>query len=340
MVSSCAPAAAQAQQRSPTTMDKFTIGIIVSILLGLLLPCSGAVGVGFGWVTHAAIILLFYLYGVKLSRRAVWEGIMHWRLQSMVVFFTFAFFPLITWLSRPALEPLVGAALFGGLLYVACLPSTVQSSIAFTSVAGGNVPAAVCSASISSLLGVFFTPMLAGLFFTTSGAGSAHVGLDSILTISYQILLPFALGQLTQRRLKPWVDSHRSLISLNDRLTIWLVVYTSFSSATVQGYWQRLDSLHLAGLIAACIILLAAIQLTIYAACKLLHFNRPDSITILFCGSKKSLAVGAPMMLALFGGLDNNLLLPLMVFHQVQLMLCAHLAARWKKAASPERLQP
>ena len=312
-------------------MDRFTTGIILSILLGLLLPCEGVVAVGFDGVTHAAIILLFYLYGVKLSRRAVWEGVTHWRLQSMVVFFTFAFFPLITWLSSPLLEPLVGAALFGGLLYVACLPSTVQSSIAFTSVAGGNVPAAVCSASISSLLGVFFTPLLVGLLFSRAGASGANVGLDSILTISYQILLPFALGQLTQRWLKPWVDAHRGLISLNDQLTIWLVVYTSFSSATVQGYWQRLDALHLAGLIAACLILLAAIQLTIYAACKLLRFNWPDTITILFCGSKKSLAVGAPMMLAIFGALDNNLLLPLMVFHQVQLMLCAHLAARWKK---------
>lgn len=316
-------------------LDRFTTGIIASILLGLLLPCSGSVEVGFHWVTNAAIVLLFFLYGVKLSRRAVWEGITHWRLQSMVVFFTFAFFPLITTLCRPLMEPLVGAALYGGLLYVACLPSTVQSSIAFTSVAGGNVPAAVCSASISSLLGVFLTPLLVGLLFSQAGnASGASVGLDAILTISYQILLPFALGQLAQRWLKPWVDAHKPLISLNDQLTIWLVVYTSFSSATVQGYWQRLDALHLAGLIAACLILLAILQLTIYASCKLLRFSWPDSITILFCGSKKSLAVGAPMMLAIFGSLDNNLLLPLMVFHQVQLMLCAHLAARWKKRSA------
>ena len=312
-------------------LDRFTIGIIASILLGFFLPCQGGAAQAFDWVTHAAIILLFYLYGVKLSRKSVWEGVTHWRLQSLVLFFTFAFFPLVTTLCRPALEPLVGAALYGGLLYVACLPSTVQSSIAFTSVAGGNIPAAVCSASISSLLGVFFTPLLVGLLFSQSGEGGASVGVDAILTISYQILLPFALGQLTQRWLKPWVDSHRNIISLNDQLTIWLVVYTSFSGATVQGYWQQLDALHLAGLIAACLILLALIQLSIYAVCKLLHFCWADTITILFCGSKKSLAVGAPMMLAIFGALDNNLLLPLMVFHQVQLMLCAHLAARWRK---------
>lgn len=315
--------------------DRFTSGIIISILLGLLLPCSGGAAVGFDWVTHAAIVLLFFLYGVKLSRRAVWEGVTHWRLQSLVFFFTFIYFPLVAVLCRPIMEPLVGAALYGGLLYVACLPSTVQSSIAFTSVAGGNVPAAVCSASISSLLGVFLTPLLVGLLFSRSGqVEGSSVGLHTILTISYQILLPFVLGQMVQRWCKPWVDAHKPLISLNDQLTIWLVVYTSFSSATVQGYWQRLDALHLVGLIAACLFLLAVLQLSIYATCKLLHFNWPDSITILFCGSKKSLAVGAPMMLAIFGMLDNNLLLPLMVFHQVQLMLCAHLAARWKKRSA------
>lgn len=315
-------------------MDRFTIGIIASILLGLGLPCSGGVAVGFSAVTQAAIVLLFFLYGVKLSRRAVWEGVTHWRLQAMVAGFTFVLFPVCVWLSRPALEPLVGAGLFGGLLYVACLPSTVQSSIAFTSIAGGNVPAAVCSASISSLLGVFLTPLLVGLLFAQESAGGASVGLGAILTISYQILLPFALGQLAQRWLKPWVDAHRALISWNDQLTIWLVVYTSFSSATVQGYWQQLSAWRLAGLIAACLALLGVIQGCIWLCCKALRFDRADSITILFCGSKKSLAVGAPMMLAIFGGLDNNLLLPLMVFHQVQLMLCAHLAARWKKQAS------
>ena len=320
--------------------DRFTCGIIISIILGLTLPCRDAVATGMDWITHAAIILLFYLYGVKLSRRSVWEGVTHWRLQSMVLFFTFIFFPLVTYLSRPLMEPLVGAALFSGLLYVACLPSTVQSSIAFTSVAGGNVPAAVCSASISSLLGVFFTPLLVGLLFSRQSSGShADEGLNAILTISYQILLPFALGQLTQRFLKPWVDAHRSLISLNDQLTIWLVIYTSFSGATVGGYWQQLDAWHLGGIIAASLLLLAIIQGVIYLSCKLLHFSWPDSITILFCGSKKSLAVGAPMMLAIFGKLDNNLLLPLMVFHQVQLMLCAHLSARWKRKAAAAEIK-
>ncbi len=317
--------------------DIFTAGIMVSIFLGLLLPCRGRVAVGFGWLTEVAIVMLFFLYGVKLSRRSVMEGILNWRLQSSVLVSTFLVFPIVVWMGRGVLEPLVGGALFSGLLYVACLPSTVQSSIAFTSIAGGNVPAAVCSASVSSLCGVVLTPLLVGLLFSLDHAQGARVGVEAVLTISYQILLPFAMGQLIQGKLKPWADAHRGVILANDRFTIWLVVYTSFSSATVQGYWSQLSAGRLCGLITASLLLLGTIQLLIWVACKYMRFNHADSITILFCGSKKSLAVGAPMMLAIFGTLDNNLLLPLMVFHQVQLMVCSHLAARWHRKGIVEK---
>lgn len=310
--------------------DRFTIGILLSVLLGVLLPCTGPAEFVFEHLTNAAIILLFYLYGVKLSRQSVLEGFLNWRLQGMVLFYTFVFFPVVIPLLAPVFSPLVGSALYMGLVYVACLPSTVQSSIAFTSVAGGNVPAAVCSASVSSLLGVFVTPFLVSLLFAT-GAGGVEVGLDTVLKICYQILLPFALGQITQRRLRPWVHRHKDVIKFNDQLTIWLVVYTSFSNATRNGYWGQLAWEQMAWLIFTCLVLLCGIHACTYFSSKWLGFSREDRITIVFCGSKKSLAVGAPMMLAIFGGLDNNLLLPLMMFHQVQLMTCAHLAKMWKK---------
>ncbi len=309
--------------------DVFTTGIIISLLAGILIPCHGEGAAFFDWVTNAAIILLFFLYGVKLSRKSVVEGLLNWRLQSMVFAFTFVFFPLVIPLMRPVFEPLVGGALYLGLLYVACLPSTVQSSIAFTSVAGGNVPAAVCSASVSSLLGVFLTPFLVSLLFATDGNG-AQVGLDTVLKICYQILLPFILGQLSQPLFRKWVLGHKTLIGWNDRSTIWLVVYTAFSNATSGGYWDKLQAAQLAGLVVVCIIILCMTFLATWYSSRLLGFKREDCITIVFCGSKKSLAVGAPMMLAIFGQLDNNLLLPLMVFHQVQLMLCAHLARIWQ----------
>lgn len=312
--------------------DIFTTGILISLGLGILIPCHGAGAVFADWLTNAAIVLLFFLYGVKLSRKSVLEGLLNWRLQSMVFAFTFVFFPVVIPLLRPLLEPMVGGALFMGLVYVACLPSTVQSSIAFTSVAGGNVPAAVCSASVSSLLGVFLTPFLVSLLFATDGSGT-QVGLDTVLKICYQILLPFIAGQLSQPLLRKWVLGHKTLIGWNDKATIWLVVYTAFSNATSGGYWDKLQATQLGGLAAACLIILCLTFAATWYSSKLLGFDREDCITIVFCGSKKSLAVGAPMMMAIFGTLDNNLLLPLMVFHQVQLMLCAHLARLWRQGA-------
>ena len=316
--------------------DRFTTGIIVSVILGLLLPCTGAVAGWFDWLTNAAIVLLFYLYGVKLSRESVIAGLLNWRLQLMVFFYTFIFFPIITPLLQPLLEPMVGSALYMGLVYVACLPSTVQSSIAFTAVAGGNVPAAVCSASVSSLLGVFLTPLLVGLLFTNSNTSSADVGLDTVLKICYQILLPFILGQLSRQWLRGWVERNKGLIKWNDQGTIWLVIYTSFSGATAQGYWQQLELHYLLGLIVVCSVILCITFAATYFSSRWCGFNREDRITIVFCGSKKSLAVGAPMMLAIFGELDNNLLLPLMIFHQVQLMACAQLASLWNRKAQQQ----
>ena len=309
--------------------DRFTTGIIISVILGLVLPCEGGVADFFEWLTNAAIVLLFYLYGVKLSRESVIAGMLNWRLQLMVFLFTFVFFPVVLPLLKPIFEPLVGRALFMGLIYVACLPSTVQSSIAFTAVAGGNVPAAVCSASVSSLLGVFLTPFLVGVLFSQSKTASADVGLDTILKICFQILLPFVLGQLSQRWLRNWVNDYKALIRWNDQGTIWLVIYSSFSGATANGYWQLMEFHHLAGLILVCSIFLCITFAASYYSSRWMGFRREDRITIVFCGSKKSLAVGAPMLMAIFGELDNNLLLPLMVFHQVQLMACAQLARMW-----------
>ena len=315
--------------------DVFTTGILTSLLLGIVIPCQGSGAVFFDWLTNAAIVLLFFLYGVKLSRKSVVEGLLNWRLQSMVFAFTFVFFPIVIPLLHPVLEPMVGASLFMGLVYVACLPSTVQSSIAFTSVAGGNVPAAVCSASVSSLLGVFLTPFLVSMLFSTSGTG-AQVGLDTVLKICYQILLPFIAGQLSQPLLRKWVLGHKTLIGWNDKTTIWLVVYTAFSNATSGDYWSQLEATRLGGLVIACLLILCLTFAATWYSSKLLGFKREDCITIVFCGSKKSLAVGAPMMLAIFGTLDNNLLLPLMVFHQVQLMLCAHLARLWQRGSAAD----
>ena len=281
-------------------LDRFTIGLIVSVGAGILVPCSGVWDTVFSRLSDAAIVLLFFLYGAKLSRRSVWEGVMHWRLQGLVAASTFVIFPLLGMVSMPLWNSVLGPDLCMGMLYVCMLPSTVQSSIAFTSMAGGNVAAAICSASVSSLLGVFLTPLLVGLVWSRGGEGG--VDFSTFLNICYIILVPFVAGQFAQRWIGKWVVTHRNLTSWTDHSTIWLVIYTAFSHAMINGVWKNLPWLSLVEVLAFCgLLLAAALWLTAFLS-RRLRFSREDRIAIIFCGSKKSLATGIPMMNVIFAG--------------------------------------
>src|SRR5580692_1641131 len=152
--------------------DNFTLALVGTVILASLLPCRGAAAVGFNWLTNIAVGLLFFLHGAKLSREAIVSGMTHWRLHIVVLLSTFALFPLLGLALKPLLSPLVTPALYAGILFLCTLPSTVQSSIAFTSIAKGNVPAAVCSASASSLIGILLTPLLVGLLIRAHGGVS------------------------------------------------------------------------------------------------------------------------------------------------------------------------
>lgn len=309
--------------------DRFTTGLIISVGAGLLLPCTGIWGEIFSRLSDTAIILLFFLYGAKLSRRSVREGLLHWRLQGLVAAGTFIVFPLLGLLSMPVWGAALGPELCMGLLYVCMLPSTVQSSIAFTSMAGGNVAAAICAASVSSLLGVFLTPLLVGLVWGGGGNGGG-VDCSTFLNICSIILVPFVMGQITQRWIGPWVASHKNVTSWTDHSTIWLVIYTAFSHAMEQGVWKNLPWFSLVGVLFFCGVLLAAALCIMAFLSRRLHFSREDRIAIIFCGSKKSMATGIPMMNVIFAGSPIGLLvIPLMVFHQLQLMACSILARKW-----------
>jgi sodium/bile acid cotransporter 7 len=202
---------------------------------------------------------------------------------------------------------------------VAVLPSTVQSSIAFTSIAGGNIPAAVCAASISSLLGIFLTPVMASGLMSLNGGG---VSLDEIWRVVLQLFVPFAAGHLLRPWIGKWVDRHRQILSTTDRGSILLAVYTAFSAAVVEGIWHKLAVPQMLMIVVVAITLLALVMVIVY----------------LFCGSKKSLAAGIPMAKVLFAApLVGVMVLPLMIFHQVQLMVCAFLARRFAAGIPAER---
>jgi sodium/bile acid cotransporter 7 len=310
--------------------DNFTLAMIATVVAASLFPCHGQGAVIFNNVTHVAVSLLFFLHGAKLSREAVIAGVTHWRLHLLVLLCTFALFPLLGLLLKPVLTPLVTPDLYLGILFLCMLPSTVQSSIAFTAAARGNVPAAICSASASNLFGIFITPVLVGLL--TSAQMSGGSPLESAGQIALQLLLPFIAGQVARRWIGAWVEKHKPLTRMVDQGSILLVVYTAFSEAVGQGLWHQVSWGTLAGLMLINVLLLALVMGISAQAARRLGFNREDRIAIVFCGSKKSLASGVPMAKVLFaGGALGAVVLPLMLFHQLQLMVCAVLAQRYAK---------
>lgn len=316
-------------------LDPFTLTLVTVVLLASFFPARGEFVPFFEHLTTAAIALLFFMHGAKLSREAIISGGGHWRLHLWVMCSTFIVFPvlgvLFAWWAPINVDP----ALYTGFIYLCILPATVQSAIAFTSLAGGNVAAAVCSASASSLLGIFISPLLVGLLMNMHGAGGS---LEQVGKIMLQLLLPFVLGHLSRPWIGAWVARHKKWISKTDQTSILLVVYSAFSEAVVNGIWHKVGPGSLLFIVAVSVVLLAiVIAINIFVARKC-GFNKADEITIVFCGSKKSLANGIPMANILFPtSILGIMVLPLMIFHQIQLMVCAVLARRYKRQAE-ERL--
>jgi len=308
--------------------DNFTLSLIGTVILASLLPVRDQAAEAVGWITSVAIGLLFFLHGAKLSSAAIISGMTHWRLHLVVFICTFIMFPLLGLALKPILSPLVGTELYLGLLFLCALPATVQSAIAFTSLARGNIPAAICSAATSSLIGIFLTPLLVMLLLGAEVQGSSTT--DAISKIVVQLLLPFIAGQVARVWIGEWVARNKSWLKYVDQGSILLVVYGAFSNAVVEGIWQQVPLAQLAGLVFACALLLAlALVITNFVG-RRLGFSTADRITILFAGSKKSLATGVPMAQVLFaGGTIGVMILPLMLFHQIQLMVCAVLAQRY-----------
>ena len=312
-------------------LDPMMVKLLIVVLLATFLPARGGFVPFFDWLTTAAIALLFFMHGAKLSREKIIAGSSHWRLHLWIMFSTFVLFPilglLLVWWHPVNLSD----EIYTGFVYLCILPATVQSAIAFTSMAGGNVAAAVCSASASSLLGVFISPLLVNLVMNIHSEMPGN-GLEQIGRIMLQLLVPFILGHLSRRWIGGWVERHRSLIGKTDQSSILLVVYSAFSEAVVNGIWHRVGVMTLLWILAGSIVLLALVLLINLLAARLFGFKRADEITILFCGSKKSLANGVPMANILFpAAAVGVIVLPLMVFHQVQLMVCSFIAQRYKK---------
>jgi sodium/bile acid cotransporter 7 len=307
-------------------IDRFLAAILLTVAFAAVMPARGEAAAAVGWLADAAIVLLFFMHGAKLSPQEALVGARHWRLHVMVFLSTFALFPLLGISARFLAPGFLPGPLWAGVILLTALPSTVQASIVFTSVAGGNVPAAMCSATASSLLGVFLTPLIAGFLLASHGL---DISARSVLGIVVQLLLPFVAGQL----LRPWIGAYlarhpRALKSV-DYGSVLILVYAAFSHGVVDGIWHQIGAGDLFKVTLVDIALLAAVMTILTFASRQLGFSRADEIAIVFCGSKKSLVNGVPIASLLFAGHVGLVVIPLMVFHQIQLMVCAALARHY-----------
>ena len=310
-------------------MDNFVFAILAVVVLASFFPASGQAAEALEWATKLAIALLFFLYGARLSPAQAWAGLKNWKLHLAVVCFTFVLFPALGLCARLLPDAVLPPELRPGFLYLTLTPSTVQSSIAFCVIAGGDVAAAVIAASLSSLLGVFLTPALVMLVF---GAHDVAISWGSVLDVVTQLLVPFLVGQFARRWIAGWVKERARQLKFVDQGSILLVVYSAFSLGMTEGVWRRVSVADLIVLSLDCVALLALVLGITAMAGRLLRLSYGERVVLLFCGSKKSLAAGLPIAGVLFGPDQLGLIsLPLLLFHQIQLLVCTVIASRLGK---------
>jgi solute carrier family 10 (sodium/bile acid cotransporter), member 7 len=313
-------------------LDGFVAALVIVVLAATLLPCQGTGARVFGVLGTLAISALFFLQGARLSRDAILHGMTHWRLHAFIASTTFVLFPLLGLGLLMALPDLLPRPLWVGVLFVCALPSTVQSSIALTSIAQGNVAGAVCAATASNLTGIVLTPLLFGAMSSLHGNGINVMGIWQVLA---QLLAPFVAGHLVRPWIGNWAERNRAVLAITDRGSILLVVYTAFSAAVTRGIWQQIPPVTLGVLTVVMACLLAGVLLTMILASRVLGFGDSDEAALVFCGSQKSLVSGVPIASVLVpSAAIGPILLPIMLYYPMQLVICAWLARRYQRRAA------
>jgi len=310
--------------------------MILAVMLAALFPDFGRTGgpMHADVVSNAGIFAVFFLHGLGLSAERMVAGLTRWRLHLLVQAFTFGVFPLL-WLLLDALfGRWLTPDLSLGFLYLCCVPSTISSSVAMTAIARGNVAGAIFNASLSSLLGVALTPLLVGVLGRTAGQSLPFA--DTVLKLAGLLLLPLVLGQVARPFIGRGFARYQRYTHAFDKLVILVLVYASFCDSVAAGVFSRYGGCLLAVTLVGVALLLAVVLYLTTLAARGAGFAKEDEIAAVFCGSKKTLASGAPMARLLFGAHPGLglIVLPLMLYHQLQLLVCSVLADRY--AARPE----
>ena len=311
--------------------DPFVAAIVATLVLGLVVPVPSGGRAAVDVVADVAVVLLFLAYGMRLRTAEVIASLRNARLQGAVLAATYIAFPVLGLAVSAAAEPALGPELSTGLLFVSLLPGTIQSSIALTGVARGNLPAAISAATLSNVSGMLLTPVLVLLLMgqtATPGFGGARA-------VLLQLLLPFVVGQALQGWAGPWARRHPVLMLIVDRGTILVVVFSGVTAATAGGVWAAITLRSLGSLVAACLGVLAVMFTATWWAGRRLRLVAADQVVLLLCGSQKSLATGLPMAGVLFpAATAATVAVPVILFHQLQMILGAVIARRLARRPS------
>ncbi|EKO3947097.1 bile acid:sodium symporter family protein [Vibrio fluvialis] len=311
----------------------FLVGMVIAIALATVTSEFGRSGgvIHLDQLTGIGIAIVFFLHGLGLSPQAIKAGLTNWRLHVYIQMATFVVYPILWVIFGEAFLAYMPSALAFGFCYLLVLPSTISSSVAMTSVGKGNVPGAIFNASLSSILGVFITPLLIQLFMGFEGVQLDL--LDSVISISKLLLLPMIAGQIMRPYLVAWVDRHKAVVNKVDKYVILLIVYNAFCDSVVNGIWSEFSVGLLATSIIICTVILLVMVHLIQWGARRTKFTLPDEVAAVFCGTKKTLAAGIPMAKVIFGA-DPSLgmiLLPIMLYHPIQIFYCAVLANRYAR---------
>jgi|TARA_R110002124_G_C8922678_1_gene511342 sodium/bile acid cotransporter 7 len=312
-------------------IDTYMLLLIATVIIGLILPVRGVAADALKQITFWAVALLFFLYGAKLDAAAIRSGMLNWRLQGLTVAATYLLSPLLGLGVAFVFGSVLGPDLIFGLIFLSVLPSTIQSSIAFTGMAGGNVPAAICAASFSNLIGVALTPALVAVLLHQGGGAISGA---AVVKIALQILLPFVVGQIARPLVGDLVKRHRATTLMVDRGSILLIVYSAFSAGTVSGLWYAISGPSLILLYGVVVLFLALAMGIMTFTGRALKLPDEDRAVLFFCGSTKGLASGLAIATALVPAATlGTTVLPLMLYHLTQLFACALVAQRKSKDA-------
>lgn len=310
-------------------LNTFFFLLIGMIFLAKLFPDWGTADspLPLKTITGAGISFIFFFYGVKLSPQKLWEGLSNWKLHLVVQATTFLIFPLVVLVLYTFFGE-EGSYLWLGTFYLAALPSTVSSSVVMVSIAGGNLPAAIFNASISSMVGIFITPVWMDILLPETSVSFDLT--DTFIKLSLQVLFPVIIGLMLHHRLIGFVNKYQAALKNFDQGIILLIVFTAFAESFAEDMFSGHSTGQLIGLSVLMLAFFGLMLALMYFISVGFRFSREDTITVMFCGSKKSLVQGAVMGRVMFPDpvVFGVILLPLMIYHALQLMAGSALAQR------------